>query len=191
SLVAIPLLMTALFIFAFPWVSWVLKSILKYANERLHEQAVAIEISKVERQEALNKKRLLADPEKKFLEENVRLDIERRKEVIEQLKLRTARFKEKADAAASAAAEAKAALEVTAAAAAETKSRASQAALDEEKRQANTELEKQRFSLASAQLKSAQASNRFPSAYALMQTLEESLKNDDIYLSLEGLGEIV
>lgn len=48
--------MTALFIFAFPWVSWVLKSILKYANERLHEQAVAIEISKVERQEALNKK---------------------------------------------------------------------------------------------------------------------------------------
>ncbi|MBX8516163.1 hypothetical protein K5D69_15830 [Pseudomonas cichorii] len=191
SLVAIPLLMTALFIFAFPWVSWVLKSILRYANERLHEQAVAIEISKVERQEALNKKRLLADPEKKFLEENVSLDIERRKEVIEQLKLRTARFKEKADAAASAAAEAKAALEVTAAAAAETKSRASQAALDEEKRQANAELEKQRFSLASAQLKSAQASNRFPSAYALMQTLEESLKNDDIYLSLEGLGEIV
>lgn len=191
SLVAIPLLMTALFIFAFPWVSWGLKSILKYANERLHEQAVAIEISKVERQEALNKKRLLADPEKKFLEENVSLDIERRKEVIEQLKLRTARIKEKADAAASAAAEAKAASEVTAAAAAEARSRASQAALDEEKKQANAELEKQRFSLASAQLKAAQASNRFPAAYALMQIIEESLKDDNTYLSLDGLGEIV
>lgn len=191
SLVAIPLLMTALFIFAFPWVSLVLKSILKYANERLHEQAVKIEISKVERQEALNKKRLLADPEKKFLEENVSLDIERRKEVIEQLKLRTARFKDKADAATSAAAEAKAALEVTAAAAAEARSRANQAALDDEKKQANAELEKQRFSLASAQLKAAQASNRFPAAYALMQIIEESLKDDDTYLSLDGLGEIV
>lgn len=191
SLVAIPLLMTALFIFAFPWVSLVLKSILKYANERLHEQAVEIEISKVERQEALNKKRLLADPEKKFLEENVSLDIERRKEVIEQLKLRTARFKDKADAATSAAAEAKAALEVTAAAAAEARSRANQAALDDEKKQANAELEKQRFSLASAQLKAAQASNRFPAAYALMQIIEESLKDDDTYLSLDGLGEIV
>lgn len=191
SLVAIPLLMTALFIFAFPWVSLVLKSILKYANERLHEQAVKIEITKVERQEALNKKRLLADPEKKFLEENVSLDIERRKEVIEQLKLRTARFKDKADAATSAAAEAKAALEVTAAAAAEARSRANQAALDDEKKQANAELEKQRFSLASAQLKAAQASNRFPAAYALMQIIEESLKDDDTYLSLDGLGEIV
>lgn len=191
SLVAIPLLMTALFIFAFPWVSLVLKSILKYANQRLHEQAVEIEISKVERQEALNKKRLLADPEKKFLEENVSLDIERRKEVIEQLKLRTARFKDKADAATSAAAEAKAALEVTAAAAAEARSRANQAALDDEKKQANAELEKQRFSLASAQLKAAQASNRFPAAYALMQIIEESLKDDDTYLSLDGLGEIV
>ncbi|WP_313450998.1 hypothetical protein [Pseudomonas rhodesiae] len=191
SLVAIPLLMTALFIFAFPWVSLVLKSILKSANERLHEQAVEIEISKVERQEALNKKRLLADPEKKFLEENVSLDIERRKEVIEQLKLRTARFKDKADAATSAAAEAKAALEVTAAAAAEARSRANQAALDDEKKQANAELEKQRFSLASAQLKAAQASNRFPAAYALMQIIEESLKADDTYLSLDGLGEIV
>lgn len=191
SLVAIPLLMTTLFIFAFPWVSLILKSILKYANERLHEQAVEIEISKVERQEALNKKRVLADPEKKFLEENVSLDIERRKEVIEQLKLRTARFKDKADAATSAAAEAKAALEVTAAAAAEARSRANQAALDDEKKQANAELEKQRFSLASAQLKAAQASNRFPAAYALMQIIEESLKDDDTYLSLDGLGEIV
>lgn len=124
------------------------------------------------------------------MEENVRLDIERRKEVIEQLKLRTARFKEKADAAASAAAEAKAALEVTAAAAAETKSRASQAALDEEKRQANAELEKQRFSLASAQLKSAQASNRFPSAYALMQTLEESLKMTIFIYHWKGLEKL-
>ncbi|MCK9744740.1 hypothetical protein [Pseudomonas syringae] len=191
SLVTIPLFMTALFIFAFPWVSLVLKSLLKFANERLHEQAVAIEISKVQRQEALNKRRLLADPEKEFLAENVKIDIERRKELIEQLKLRTSRFKEKAEAAAAAAAEAKSALEASTSAAAEAKSRANQAELEEVKKKANAQLEKQRFSLASAQLKSAQASNRFPAAYGLMQTIEESLKEDNIYLSLDGLGEIV
>ncbi|WP_439850052.1 hypothetical protein ACTACG_17940 [Pseudomonas syringae] len=191
SLVTIPLLMTALFIFAFPWVSWFLKSILRYANERLHEQAVAIEISKVQRQEALNKQRLLADPEKEFLAENVKLDIERRKEVNEQRKHRTTRLSEKAGAAAAATAEAKATAEAAIAAAAEAKSHANQAELEEEKKKANAELEKERFSLASAQLKAALASNRFPAAYALMQTVEESLKDDGIYLSLNGLAEIV
>lgn len=191
SLVAIPLFMTTMFIFAFPWVSWLLKSLLRYANELLHEQAVTIEISKVQRQEALNKRRLLADPEKKFLEESVSLDIQRRREVIEQLKLRTARFKEKADAATSAAAEAKAASEAAAAAAAEAKSRANQADLEEEKKNINAELERQRFGLASAQLKAAQASNRLPAAYGLMQTIEESLNGDEIYLSLNGLAAIV
>lgn len=191
SLVTIPLLMTTLFIFAFPWVSWFLKSILRYANERLHEQAVAIEISKIQRQEALNKQRLLADPEKEFLAENVKLDIERRKEVNEQRKHRATRLREKAEAAAAATAEAKATAEAAIAAAAEAKSHANQAELEEEKKKANAELEKERFSLASAQLKAALASNRFPAAYALMQTVEESLKDDGIYLSLNGLAEIV
>lgn len=191
SLIAIPALMTGLFIFVFPWISLLLKSLLKFANERLHEQAVAIEINKVQRQEALNKQRLLADPEKEFLGENVKLDIERRKEVIEQLKQRTIRFKQKAETEALATTNAKLAAEAASAAAAEAKSRANQAELEEEKKRENAELEKQRFSLASAQLKAALASNRFPAAYALMQTLEESLKDDEIYLSLSGLAEIV
>ncbi|WGT29226.1 hypothetical protein [Pseudomonas marginalis] len=191
SILIIPLIMTALFLFAFPWVSFCLKFLQKFANERLHQQAVSIEISKVQQQEALNKQRLLADPEKEFLGQSLKLDIERRNELIQQLKLRTTRFKEKAEAAAVTAADARIASEATAAAAAEARSRANIAELDEEKKKANTELEKQRFSLASAQLKSAQASNRFPSAYSLMQTVEESLKGDEIYLSLDGLGEIV
>ncbi|WP_223437501.1 MULTISPECIES: hypothetical protein [unclassified Pseudomonas] len=191
SILVIPIIMTALFLFAFPWVSFCLKFLQKFANERLHQQAVSIEINKVQQQEALNKQRLLADPEKEFLGENLKLDIERRKELIEQLKLRTTRFKRKVEVATATAAEAKAASEATAAAAAEIRSRANLAELEEEKKKASAELEKQKFGLASTQLKSAQASNRFPSAYSLMQTIEESLKGDEIYLSLDGLGEIV
>lgn len=177
TIVVIPLFMTILFLFAFPWVSLFLKSMQKFANDRLHQQAISIELSKTKQQEALNRQKLLADPEKKFLEQNVQLDIDRRKEVIEQLKLRSAKFKESAEAAVAAATEAK--------------SRANQAQLDEEKKQQNAAIERQRFSVANARLKSAQASNRFPSSYSFMLTIEESLKADGIQLSLTGLGEIV
>jgi len=184
SLIAIPALMTAVFIFVFPWMSLILKSIQKFANERLHKQAISIEIGKVQQQETLNKLKLKADPEKDFLAQTVKLDIEKEKELAEQLKLQTAKLKEDADAA-------KASAEAAAAAASEAKSRANQAELEEVKKKANADLEKQRFSVASAQLKSAQASNRFPSVYSLMHKIEESLKEDGIQLSLSGLGEVL
>ncbi|CAI8883030.1 hypothetical protein [Pseudomonas sp. DR48] len=184
TIIVIPLLMTTLFLFAFPWVSLLLKSIQKFANDRLHQQAISIELSKTKQQEALNRQKLLADPDKKFLEQNVQLDIDRRKEIAEQLKLRSAKFKEKAEAAA-------AASEAAIAAATEAKSRANQAQLEEEKKQQNATIERQRFTVANARLKSAQASNRFPSSYSFMLAIEESLKADGIQLSLAGLGEVV
>ncbi|BBT15343.1 hypothetical protein WP8S17C03_13920 [Metapseudomonas otitidis] len=173
----IPLCMTLLFLFAFPWVSLALKSMQKFANERLYQQAISIEIGKVKQQEILNKQMLLADPNKIFLEQSVQLDIERRREIIKQLEFRSVMLKEKTEA--------------VVASAAEAKSRANQAALDEEKKKNNAALERQRFNVASAQLKSAQASNRFPSSYSLMLSIEESLKADGVQLSLAGLGEIV
>lgn len=184
TILIIPACMALLFLFAFPWVSLALKSIQKFANERLHQQAISIEIGKVKQQELLNRRKLLADPDKKFLEQNVQLDIDRRKEIIEQLKLRSVRLKEKAEAAV-------AASEAATASASEAKSRANQAELEEEKKQKNSLLERQRFNVASAQLKSAQASNRFPSSYSFMLAIEESLKADGVQLSLKGLGEIV
>ncbi len=184
TILIIPLCMTLLFLFAFPWASLALKSLQKFANERLHQQAISIEVGKVKQQEILNRQKLLADPDKKFLEQNVQLDIDRRKEIIEQLRLRSVRRKEKAEAAA-------AASEAALASAAEAKSRANQAELEEEKKQKNAILERQRFNLASAQLKSAQASNRFPSSYSFMLAIEESLKADGVQLSLTGLGETV
>ena len=117
TIFVIPLFMTILFLFAFPWLSLFLKSMQKFANDRLHQQAISIEVSKTKQQEALNRQKLLADPDKKFLEQNVQVDIDRRKELIDQLKLRSAKFKENAEAAA-------AASEAALAAATEAKSRA-------------------------------------------------------------------
>lgn len=184
TLFVIPCLMTLLFLFAFPWVSLLLKALQKFANERLHQQAISIEVGKVKQQEILNKQKLLADPDKKFLEQNVQLDIDRRQEIIEQVKLRTVRFKQKTEAAI-------ALSEAATASASEAKSRATLAELEEEKKQKNAVLEKQRFDVESAQLKSTQASSRFPSSYSFMLAIEESLKRDDAQLSLTGLGEMV
>jgi hypothetical protein len=180
----IPLCMALLFLFAFPWASLVLKSLQRFANERLHQQAVSIEVAKIKQREVLNKQKLLADPEKRFLEQNVQLDIDRRKEIIEQLKLRGIKRKEQAEAAI-------AASETALASAREAKSRANQEELEEEKKQKGAMLERQRFNVASARLKSAQASNRFPSSYSFMLAIEESLKEDGVQLSLAGLGETV
>lgn len=184
SLFSIPLFISVIFLFVFPWVSLFLKWAQKNANHRLHQQAVSIEVSETKEQEALNRQRLLANPDKKFLEQNVQLDIDRRKEVIEQLKMRTA--KRRADAE-----EAEAKLQTAAAAEQEAKSRASLAQLDEEKKQQNAAIERQRFALESTKLRSAQASNRFPSAYSFMLAIEDHLKSDGIQLSLSGIGDIV
>lgn len=177
SIIVIPLFMAVLFLFAFPWLSLFLKSMQKLANERLFQQAISIEVSKTRQQEILNRQKLLADPDKRFLEQNVQLDIDRRREINEQLKLRTVRFKESAAAAVAAAAEAK--------------NRESQAQLEEEKKQRIATVERQRFTVESARLKSALASNRFPSSYSFMLAIEESLKEDGVQLSLAGLGEVV
>ncbi|WP_430317760.1 hypothetical protein [Pseudomonas nitroreducens] len=184
SLIATPLLMAAIFLFVFPWISLFLKSIQQFANDKLHQQAISIEVAKTKRQETLNREKLLADPDKKFLEQNVQIDIDRQKELFEQLKLETARFREDEKSAI-------AASEAATAAAAEAKSRENLAKLDEEKKQQTSAIERQRFSLASARLKAAQASNRFPSSYTFMLAIEESLKADGVKMSLTGLGEVV
>ncbi len=177
SIVFIPLTVAIIFLFIFPWVSLFLKFIQNYANDRLHKQAIFIELNKVKRQEALNKQKLQANPEKRFLEQNIQLDIERRKEIIGYLKART--LKRKANA------------EEAEARAVEAKSLAKQAALEGEKQQQASKIERNRFNLTSARLQSAQAANRFPSAYSFMLAIENSLKEDGVVLSLSGLGEVV
>ncbi|HFQ5391810.1 TPA: hypothetical protein ACGUP1_000528 [Vibrio vulnificus] len=78
SLFVFPFLIALFYLFAFPWLSLVVKFIQKSVNERLHEQAVAIELIKVTQQEELNRARLKADPEKQFLEQLVQQDIDKK-----------------------------------------------------------------------------------------------------------------
>lgn len=53
------------------------------------------------------------------------------------------------------------------------------------------ELERQRFNVNSSKLRTAATSNRFPSAYLFIAKLDETIRLDDLQLSLTGLGAVV
>ncbi|MFK8328515.1 hypothetical protein M2D63_000660 [Pseudomonas sp. BJa5] len=184
SIFFVPFAFSIFYVLVFPWITFVFKALLKKANDKLHRQAVEIELDKVGQQEELNKARLRSDPDKQFLEQSVKFEIDRKNEILEHLKHRTRRLIAWADASAVKLAEAEAV-------AAEAKSKAHIAKLDEDSKSDQVRLEKMRFNVSSSRLKSALASQRFPSVYFFMSTIDESLKTDDVRLSLTGVGEVV
>lgn len=172
-----PLVLAVLFVFAFPWVSLFIKFLQNIANDRLHKQAISIELGRSKRQELLNKQALISDPTKRFLEKNIEIDIERRKHLVECL---DARKKKRVENAAEA----------------EHKANAEKIKLDiekleKEKKKRSSEIEKKKFHLENSRMNSALAANRFPSAYMFMISIDGSLRSEGLLLSLAGLSEIV
>ena len=172
-----PFLISIFYVFLFPWVSLFFKFMQKTVNGRLHQQAVKIELDKLERQESLNKARLRSNPDKRFLEQILQLDIDREKEQVEILRQDAILVKEKADEALANASEAKA--------------RESVVLLDEVSKQRHSDLERERFGVDSAKLRATLASQRFPSAYLYMSIIDSNLRADGISISLAAAGEIV
>ncbi|TEW56591.1 hypothetical protein E2R68_00715 [Psychromonas sp. RZ22] len=177
SIFVIPFIFTLSYLFIFPWFSLLVKFLQKAVNDKLHEQAVAIELIKITQQEELNKAKLKANPDKQFLEQIIQLEINRKEEVSKQRKQRTIRFTEKAI-------EAKAK-------SAEAESNKNIAKNDEEKKNNQAALERQRFNISSAEFRSTMASHRFPSAFLFISLISDSLKQDGITLSVSASCEIV
>ncbi|WP_285163104.1 GntR family transcriptional regulator [Shewanella goraebulensis] len=184
SIFTVPFLLTILYLFIFPWISLLVKFLQATVNNRLHQQAVNVDLSKVIQQEDLNKAKLKANPDKQFLEQNLQLEIDRKKELSEQRKQRTLRFEIKATEAALRAKEATAKAE-------EAESKRNSAKIDEEKKKSQAELERQRFSISSAEVRATLASHRFPSAYLFMSLISDSVNQDGITLSLSATSKVV
>lgn len=191
SILFYPALFSVFYLFLFPWVSLLLKSLQKVVNDKLHKQAVGFELDRVVQQEELNKVKLRSNPEKDFLAQSVQLDIDSRKAQVELLKQQSILEKEKAEAEAANVAAAKSKAETEASNAIEAKSKENIAKLDEENKQRNAEIERERFNVTSAQLRSTIASNRFPSIYRIMSLIDESVSRDGISLSLRAIGKIM
>ncbi|HGF7224599.1 TPA: hypothetical protein AB5F36_003556, partial [Vibrio cholerae] len=153
-------------------------------NDKLHQQAVDIELIKVSQQEKLNMAKLKADPDKQFLEQLVQHDIDRKNEILEHIRQRTVRFAAKANEALSREKEQDAKAKE-----AENNTQISKLELDKKVKQ--FELDKVRFESNSAKARATLASHRFPSAYFLMSQVEGSLRQDGVQLSLKASGEII
>ncbi|WP_155956105.1 hypothetical protein [Pseudomonas sp. RL] len=177
SVLVLPLFFSFLYLFLFPWISFFVKGLLSFTDDLLYRQAIDSELRKVRQQEDLNKAKILSDPEKKFIEQSVQLELDRRKELMEQRKHRGVRMQAKAEE------------QVLKAKEASDKAKETEITLQNKARQA--ELESRRFSVHSDRLKAEAASHRFPSAYLFLEMLDESLRADDQELSLGGLGEVV
>lgn len=177
TLFLIPLFFAAGYVFIYPWLSLFCKSLQVFANRKLHQQDVKIQMDKLINQENLNKLKLMADPTKKFLEKNIEIDIERRQTLLDALQKR--RVKRVSDAAAS-----------------EYKAETEKIILEEnrrneERKQMTLDLEKRRFDVQAKRLASTEASSRFPIAYGLMIALDESLQSDGFKLSLSTISKVI
>lgn len=177
SIFVIPLIFTLSYLFIFPWLSLLVKALQTAVNDKLHQQAVDIDLIKVTQQEELNKAQLKANPDKQFLEQIIQLDINRKEEVSKQRKQRTIQFTERA-------LEAKAKT-------AEAISKKDLASIEEEKKKNQALLERQRFNISSAEVRATMASHRFPSAFLFISLISDSLKQDEIILSVSASCEIV
>ncbi|RBP79592.1 hypothetical protein EBI01_15335 [Marinomonas rhizomae] len=177
SIFFLPLIISTVYLFLFPWLSFIIKHLQIVANNKLHKQAVDIDLSQIIQQEKLNKAKLRADPDKTFLAQSVQIDLDRKKHISEQCELRTSRFKAKNKEAIARAEEAE--------------SKKNIAALDESKKKNQADLERQKFNVSSAELRSTLSSHRFPSAFLFISSLSESFEEDGITLSLNTLCNVV
>ncbi|WP_025630300.1 hypothetical protein [Vibrio parahaemolyticus] len=177
DLVIIPGILALTYLFALPWLSLWVKKKQDTAVLSQHTHAIDLDIKQANEQKELNKAVLRANPEKEFLAEEIKLDQQREKERLE----RRNKIKEYIDQKAKAAK-----------ADADAKSvQAEKERLDLESKKRQDDSEKLRFNAQTAVHKATMASSRFPAAYQLMDMLSQSLRENDIVLSLDGLSNTV
>ncbi|MEY0959985.1 hypothetical protein AB7188_13930 [Providencia rettgeri] len=180
----IPFSISLFYLFAFPWISLIIKYCQHWANEKLHFQAVNFEQVEISQKKQLNKDKLLADPNKQFLEQLVQHDIDKRNEIIKHLKQRTIRLEAKA-------LEAKEKCKEQEEKTKEAENKSKILDLELERKNKKAEQEREQFELNSEKIRAAKASHRFPSAYYLILKIDDSLREDNINLSINTLGNIV
>ena len=184
GLLIFPLLLTLFYLFALPWISYRAKELLKNVTLKQHDQSIEVELKKHETQLELNKAKLKANPEKDFLSEALKLDLEEQKNRSER-RHKIIEFIDKKKEAQQAIAE----REKTEAEDQKVIAEQNQIELDRKKIQA--EREKQRFKEQTAIHEMTMASNRVPAVFYFLDLLSKSLKEDEIVLTFFSLSECI
>ena len=142
-----------------------------------HGAAVDLEIEQAEKQQELNKKKLLSDPSKEFLPKLVEQEIR-------QAALATEKLKAETDKANDEAAKAKADKETA-------EANKQKAIKEEEIQRIKSEHEKKRIEVGVAITNSMLSANAYLSCFNFIRLLSNSLADDDIALTYKSLTEII
>jgi len=170
DLLLLPVTLTVFYIFILPHLAHIIEKQLKPTQINRHDHTVDLDLNKAIKQKELNKARLRANPDNDFLAQEVKIDLEREKSEADLIR-----------------ADAETAINKQV----ESKAKATAAELDLEKREHQAETEKRTLAISTAKQKAVLASHNFPSAYLFIELLSESVKADDVVLSLSGLTHCV
>lgn len=169
----IPSAIAFLYLVVIPYVSLLLSKLQADAKGKIHQHRTATEKLLLKHDQELNIERVLADPNKPFIEELARQRVDHEKMLLQKQQAETEKLQADAEIAKSEA----------------TKQKAEEASNEVKIKRAVAE--KLRFEAASQIQKTIIASNRFPAAYSLMSFLDEALKSDGIFFSFEQLTSVV
>ena len=167
-----PTVIAFLYLVGVPYVSLVVSRLQTHAKTTVHTHRVKAEKTFLQKDRELNIERVLADPNKSFIEDLARQKIESGKLALEKQQSETEKKQAEAEIVVSEA----------------VKHKAEQ--VDNEVKIKRVEAEKLKLESASQIQKATIASNRFPAAYAVMNFLDEALKADDINLTFEQVTSI-
>ncbi|TLU65301.1 hypothetical protein FE810_08400 [Thalassotalea litorea] len=170
DLLILPAVLTIVYIFFLPMLAHKIEKVVKPTQIRRHDHTVDLDIDKAIKQKKLNKAHLRANPYNEFLAQEVKIDIEREREELELTRA-------KAEAAKN--------MQI------ESKAKATAAEIELEKVELKAERDARTLAISTAKQKAQLASHRFPSAYLFIHLLSNSLKDDDVVMSLHGLTRCV
>jgi hypothetical protein len=176
-LLIIPAIASVFFLLLFPWISLWTRALQEKVIKSQHTLSVDLDFGKANELKKLRMAILRADPEKQFLAEEVKLDLQKEREKNDRRNKIQDYIDLKLDAA-------RAEVDVKT-----SQAQTSRVELEREKR--NQEAEAVRFDVQSALHKETLASSRFPAVYQLMEGLSKSLHEDNITFNLECLSQII
>ena len=169
----IPAVIAFLYLAIFPYLSWGISVLQTHAKQITHSLRVNTGKQLLQKERELNVARVLADPNKGFIEDLAKQEVERERLRLERQQADTEKAQADAEMAVSEAA----------------KRKAEQA--ENELSVKRSESEKLKLEAASKIQKAKITSNRFPAVYMLMKILDDGLKDDGVILSFEQITSII
>lgn len=179
-----PLILTSFYLFALPWVNYFIQKYQSDSNHERYSNSIDTDVKKEGKRGELVKARFKADNQDKIAEDEIRADIENSKAETERLRAEatSASEREKEDKAKRVKAEASAN---------EAKATAEIEESKADKAKMQSEKDRQSFEQTTALHNDKIASLKLPASYKLIESLSESLKQDNVTYTVRSLSEAI